>query len=86
MIAGDEMWCTNPGEIGIMINGVYLFNALTGPGDDAVHYEEFDNCQGHTSPRGSYHYHQLSCKVMKCEMLSYHIIDIKDYAFYIILS
>ena len=47
-----------------MINGVLLYNALTAPGDDAVHYEEFDDCQGHASPNGAYHYHQLSCKIL----------------------
>ena len=45
--------------------GVVLYNALTGHGYDAEHYEEFDNCPGHTSPNGAYHYHQLSRKIHK---------------------
>lgn len=54
------MWCTNLGPIGFAKNGVAIYNALTGQGTDAVRYEEFDECKGHSSPSGSYHYHQFS--------------------------
>ena len=48
--------------MGFAKNGVAIYNALTGSGLDAVYYEEFDECQGHASPGGSYHYHQFSSK------------------------
>lgn len=59
---GDELWCTRLGPVGFAKNGVAIYNALTGFGLDAVYYEEFDECQGHASPGGSYHYHQFSRK------------------------
>ena len=57
-----EIWCVNLGAVGLMKNGVVLFSAMTLPGHDAVRYENFDNCQGHTSPISVYHYHKFSCK------------------------
>ena len=44
--------------MGFAINGVAIYNALTGETTDAVRYEVFDDCKGHSSPSGAYHYHQ----------------------------
>jgi hypothetical protein len=53
--------CT-PGSVGIMLNGVLLFDALDATGRDAVAHEEQDLCQGHPQDKGEYHYHDVpSC-------------------------
>ena len=52
--------CTPLGPIGFALNGVPFFNALTAEGCDAVIYESFDDCEGHATDTGAYHYHQLS--------------------------
>jgi hypothetical protein len=53
--------CT-PGTVGILLNGVRLFNALDATGRDAVAHEEQDLCQGHPKDHGQYHYHEVpSC-------------------------
>jgi hypothetical protein len=49
-----------PGAVGILITGSVLFNALDGPGRDAVAHETQDACQGHPQPGGVYHYHSVS--------------------------
>jgi len=51
--------CVEP-TAGIFLNGVFLFNALDGPGRDAVAIETQDLCQGHPEMTGVYHYHSLS--------------------------
>lgn len=58
-IAGGK-YCTSLGPIGFALNGVPIFNALTGEDTDAVLNEIFDNCKGHSSPNGAYHYHQFT--------------------------
>jgi hypothetical protein len=45
------------GIIGVMLNGVALFNALDGEGRDAVAHEVQDHCNGHPERSGQYHYH-----------------------------
>ncbi len=52
--------CLSPGAIGVMLNGAYLFDALDGPGRDAVAHEIQDKCEGHPERTGAYHYHSLS--------------------------
>ncbi len=53
--------CT-PGSVGIMLNGVFLFDALDATGRDAVAHEEQDLCQGHPQDQSAYHYHEVpSC-------------------------
>lgn len=52
--------CLPMGQIGVLLSGSYFFNALDGPGRDAVAYEIQDNCQGHPEQTGAYHYHSLS--------------------------
>jgi hypothetical protein len=52
--------CVDFGTIGIMLTGSVFFNALDGPGRDAVAHEILDGCQGHPERTGEYHYHDLS--------------------------
>lgn len=49
--------CVPMGPIGIATNGVAIFNALDGPGRDAVAHEVQDSCGGHPERTGQYHYH-----------------------------
>jgi hypothetical protein len=46
-----------PGEVGIMLTGVWLFNAIDAEGRDAVAHEVQDECGGHPQNTGRYHYH-----------------------------
>ena len=53
--------CMNEGEVGILRNGVFVFNSLDGRGDDAVAHESQDLCNGHPAMT-RYHYHSVpSC-------------------------
>lgn len=52
--------CLPMGQIGILLNGGYLFNALDANGKDAVAHEIQDSCQGHPEQRGTYHYHNIT--------------------------
>ncbi len=56
----DAASCTSLGAIGVLLDGGYLFNALDGPGRDAVAHEIQDECDGHPERTGAYHYHSLS--------------------------
>ena len=48
--------CVSPGAIGVTTNGVVIYNAVDGRGEDAVAREIVDKFGGH--PAGSdYHYH-----------------------------
>jgi hypothetical protein len=49
-----------PSAVGILLTGSVLFNALDGPGRDAVAHETQDSCQGHPQISGMYHYHSLT--------------------------
>lgn len=49
--------CVPMGAIGHALNGVAIFNALDGRGDDAVAHEVQDSCNGHPERSGEYHYH-----------------------------
>lgn len=51
--------CTGGGPIGVLNDGVYLFNALDGEGRDAAAHEVLDRCAGHPDPSGSYHHHDV---------------------------
>lgn len=51
--------CLSGGGIGVLLNGVVLFDALDGPGRDAVAHEEQDLCQGHPQGQDMYHYHEV---------------------------
>lgn len=52
--------CLPLGEIGVLLNGGYFFNALDAGGKDAVAHEIQDNCQGHPEITGAYHYHSVT--------------------------
>lgn len=56
----DEPSCLPLGEIGVLINGGYFFNALDAAGRDAVAHEIQDQCQGHPEVTGTYHYHSVT--------------------------
>ncbi len=49
--------CVPMGAIGRAINGVAIYNALDGRGEDAVAHEVQDSCNGHPERNGEYHYH-----------------------------
>jgi len=52
--------CANMGLIGVMINGVALYNALDAEYRDAAAHEIQDSCAGHPDISGQYHYHSFS--------------------------
>lgn len=52
--------CTSLGPVGVMTNGVYLYNALDAAGKDAVAHEVQDKCDGHPQSQEAYHYHGYS--------------------------
>ncbi|MGI8419384.1 MAG: YHYH protein [Candidatus Levyibacteriota bacterium] len=48
------------GEVGVMLNGVPLFNGFDAAHRDAPAHEVEDSCDGHPQESGEYHYHSLS--------------------------
>lgn len=48
------------GEVGVMTDGIVLFNAFDAEGRDAAAHEVQDHCQAHPQESGIYHYHSLS--------------------------
>jgi YHYH protein len=53
--------CMSEGAVGMLRNGVKVFNSLDGKGLDAVAHESQDLCQGHPAMT-TYHYHNVpSC-------------------------
>ncbi len=53
--------CMSEGAVGMLRNGVRVFNSLDGKGLDAVAHESQDLCQGHPAMT-TYHYHNIpSC-------------------------
>ncbi len=60
--------CTSLGAIGILSDGVLLFNALDRDGHDGVAREVLDNCDGHPMGRGTLHHHNApSCILAKAK-------------------
>ena len=56
--------CTSLGAIGVLNDGVLLFNALDGEGRDAVAHELLDSCDDHPMQSGTLHHHDVpSCIV-----------------------
>lgn len=51
--------CTGGGAIGILMDGVVLFNALDGQGRDAGAHEILDRYQGHPDADDTYHHHEV---------------------------
>jgi hypothetical protein len=61
-VAAKTPGCTGGGPIGVLNDGVYLFNALDGEGRDAGAHEVLDNCQEHPQMAGILHHHAVpSC-------------------------
>ncbi|KAH3821421.1 hypothetical protein DPMN_123185 [Dreissena polymorpha] len=57
-----EKGCVYMGPIGLSVSGASFYNPYTGQGNNAVEgscAETFDNCSGHPSPDGAYHYHKI---------------------------
>lgn len=52
--------CLDLGVIGVLTNGVALFDALDAAGRDAGAHEIQDRCGGHPQAQGIYHYHAIS--------------------------
>lgn len=56
--------CVPMGPIGVMANGVFIYNALDAAGADAAAHEVQDVCDGHPDGAAAYHYHDVpSCIV-----------------------
>jgi len=54
--------CLSGGPIGVLDDGVLLYDALDGEGRDAVAHEILDSCDGHPDQSDSYHHHDVpSC-------------------------
>lgn len=51
--------CVGMGAIGVLADGVYLYNALDAGGRDAAAYEVLDACAGHPDQSSSYHHHDI---------------------------
>jgi hypothetical protein len=51
--------CVPMGSIGVLNDGVVLYNALDGEGRDAVAHEVLDLCAGHPDMSSTYHHHDV---------------------------
>lgn len=60
----DAPRCVNMGAIGVLGDGVLLFNALDGQGRDAAAHEVLDGCDGHPERTGQYHHHTVASCVL----------------------
>ena len=69
--AASQPHCVPGGAIGILADGVVLFNALDGEGRDAAAYETLDSCDGHPERTSEYHHHDIpKCLVTKYQQPS----------------
>ena len=60
--AASKPSCTSSGPIGVLNDGVLLYNALDGEGRDAAAHEILDSCGGHPDMSSTYHHHEVpSC-------------------------
>lgn len=51
--------CVPMGQIGVLTDGVFLFNGLDASGRDAAVHEVLDSCGGHPDSSGIYHHHEV---------------------------
>lgn len=51
--------CVGMGAVGVLLSGVYLYNAVDAAGGDAVAHETQDVCDGHPDGQDFYHYHDI---------------------------
>ena len=56
--------CTPGGPIGVLSDGVVLFNALDGEGRDAVAHEVLDSCDEHPEMTGLLHHHDVPACIL----------------------
>lgn len=56
--------CTSGGPIGVLDDGVVLYNALDAGGRDAVAHEVQDRCDGHPAGSGTYHHHDIPACIL----------------------
>ena len=52
--------CLPNGPVGVLLNGVFLFNGVDATGKDAVAHEVQDSCDGHPQEGDTYHYHGIT--------------------------
>ncbi len=64
--------CTSLGAIGVLLDGVRLFNADDGGNRDAVAWEVQDACQGHPERTGQYHHHNISTCLAQKDVAGQH--------------
>ncbi|HZQ83153.1 MAG TPA: YHYH protein [Gaiellaceae bacterium] len=57
--AGAKPTCLGMGAIGVLSDGVYLYNGLDAGGRDAAAYEVLDACGGHPDQSSRYHHHDI---------------------------
>lgn len=57
--------CVSLGPIGVLKDGVYLFDALDAAGRDAAAHEVQDSCDGHPNRSSSYHHHDVPSCILK---------------------
>jgi hypothetical protein len=57
--AASSPHCTPLGPIGVLADGVALYNALDAQGRDAGAHEVLDVCAGHPDPSDTYHHHDI---------------------------
>jgi hypothetical protein len=61
-VAAKAPGCLGGGPVGVLNDGVYLFDALDGEGRDAAAHEVLDSCQEHPQMAGILHHHAVpSC-------------------------
>jgi hypothetical protein len=63
-VAATHPSCTNLGPIGILSDGVVLYNALDANGRDAPAHEVLDSCGGHPDMASRYHHHDVPPCIM----------------------
>ena len=64
--AASKPGCLNMDSIGILSDGVALFNGLDGESRDAAVHETLDSCDGHPQQSSEYHHHNIpSCILAK---------------------
>ena len=56
--------CLGLGPIGVLSDGVFLYDALDAAGRDAGAHEVQDNCNGHPDGSDRYHYHSVSSCIL----------------------
>lgn len=59
-VSRDVPACLPLGPVGVLSNGVVLYDALDRSGRDAVAHEVQDACGGHPDDHGVYHYHSVN--------------------------